>query len=147
MMRVTTRSRYALHALLELANSHGGGPTYLSELCKAAGTSQKYLERIFARLKGAGIVQSSRGRSGGYELAKPPEEVYLIDVWRALEGPVLPLECLADPQSCPKSARCVPQSFWARVASAVADVLERTTLADLAEQAGTELDTAGGAEG
>jgi len=134
MIRVTTRSRYALHALLKLVDAYGAGPIFLGDLSRAAGTSQKYMERIFARLREAGIVRSVRGRSGGYELAKPPEEILLVDVWHALEGPVLPLECLADPRSCPKSSRCVPQSFWAKVAEAVRDVLERTSLAELARQ-------------
>ena len=136
MLKITTKSRYALHALIELASNYGDEPTYLGRLAEAAGTSQKYLERIFARLKEAGIIESFRGKKGGYILARPPAEIRLIDIWRALEGDVLPLECLAEPDSCPKSDRCVPQKFWARIAEAVSDVLKSTTLEELAMQQG-----------
>lgn len=98
------------------------------------GVSRKYLDAIFASLKSAGLVRSRRGAGGGHLLAKDPAEIHLGEVFRALDGPVALVDCVADPEVCSRSHRCVTKNVWTQVSKAIEDTLSSFTLADLVRE-------------
>ena len=98
------------------------------------GVSRKYLDAIFASLKSAGLVRSRRGAGGGHLLAKDPADIHLGEVFRALDGPVALVDCVADPEVCSRSHRCVTKNVWAEVSEAIEKTLASFTLADLVRE-------------
>lgn len=131
MMKVSTRTRYGLRALAMLAATRRGGPMSLRAIAEAAGLPVKYLERLFSRLKAARVVRSRRGAGGGYKLARPPEEIPLLEVFEVLEGPPDPVDCLDPAVVCPHRETCATRDLWQEVSDAVSRVLAGHTLADL----------------
>ncbi|MBN1419829.1 MAG: Rrf2 family transcriptional regulator [Planctomycetes bacterium] len=134
-MRLSTKARYGVRALLELALAHGRGPVQLRRIAEKQGISPKYLEHLLSSLRAAGIVTAVRGMNGGYELTRAPSEIRLIDAYRALEGPVAPVPCSEDPSLCEKSEKCAVHEVWVEMREAIETILEKKTLADLAERA------------
>ena len=130
-MKMTTRGRYGLRAILELARCWGGPPLLMSTLAEREGLSRKYLHALLTSLKAAGLVQSSRGAGGGFRLARPPAEIRLNDVLRAVEGPLSIVGCVARPRSCSRSGRCTARRVWTEVSQAIDQALERFTLQSL----------------
>lgn len=133
MFKVSQRTEYALRALMELAGRFGDGLLPAREIAAAQGIPFRYIEHQLAALHKAGIVESHRGPNGGCELARAPEQIRIFDVIEALEGPLAPMHCLEPhDERCVQSHQCGLQELWSRVETAVRDVFERTTLADLA---------------
>jgi len=89
---------------------------------------------LVAMLKASGLVRSIRGPKGGYELTRPPGDVKLSEVFTTLEGPVVAVECLEHPEFCPRCTECVTRQVWAKMQSAIMDVLESMTLQDLVDK-------------
>ena len=133
-MRVSTKGRYGVRAILDLGMHEDGEPVYLKEIARRQNLSYRYLERLFAGLRKAGIIRSVRGSQGGYQLARPASEILMLDVVEALEGPIRSVGCLDDPHICPITESCVPHDLWSRVNDAVQNVLAETTLAELVEE-------------
>jgi Rrf2 family protein len=136
-MRISTRGRYALRALVDLALSEGEGLVQQEAIARRQEIPSPYLARLMAQLAGAGILSGARGPGGGYRLARPAAEITAGDVVRAVEGPIEVVKC-TDPTSkkvCPRQTVCVTQPLWKRVGQAVAEVLDGVTLQDLVEQA------------
>ena len=133
-MKVSTRSRYGLRAMLELALKYGQGPVMMQSIARNQGISRKYLDTIFTALKNAGLVHSRRGVGGGHVLAKPPEQIRLGDVLRAVEGPVSLVDCIGAPALCARAHRCVTRDIWSEVGRAIEQVLDGVTLADLVQK-------------
>lgn len=131
-MQVSSKGRYGLRAMLELALQYGRGPTALNEIAGEQEISFKYLEQLIATLRSAGLVRSVRGPHGGYQLAKPPEEIKLVEIIEILEGPADPVECLVNPDICDRSEVCAPRDIWGEMGEAVEEVLGGKTLKDLA---------------
>ncbi len=134
-MKLSTRARYGIRASLELACNYGKGPLQIKIIAQKQEISIKYLEQLMAILKSAGFVRSIRGAKGGYVLAKPPNQVKLSDIFNALEGPIVTVECLESDQYCARAADCVARELWSQVQQAVIGVLESVTLEDLAKRA------------
>ena len=134
-MKLSTRTRYAMRAVLELAENFGKGPLQTRVIAKNQDISVKYLEQIMASLKSVGLIRSQRGAKGGYILANPPEKIKLNDVFDVFEGPVVTVECVADDKYCKRSQDCVARHVWAKVQEAVRNVLESMTLQDIIENA------------
>lgn len=123
-MKISTKGRYGLTVVVVLGSKYGEGPVPLRQIAEEQALSEAYLEQLIPPLRNQGIVKSVRGAYGGYMLAKPPEEITSGDVIRILEGPIQPIEGLDDTD--------VPQyELWKRIADAVKDVLDTTTIADL----------------
>ena len=120
--------------MLELALRYGQGPVMMQSIAKGQGISRKYLDTIFTALKNAGLVHSRRGIGGGHVLAKPPQEIRLGDVLRAVEGPVSLVDCVSAPALCSRSHRCVTRDIWSEVGRAIEQVLDNVTLADLVQK-------------
>ncbi|MBI2303496.1 MAG: Rrf2 family transcriptional regulator [Chloroflexi bacterium] len=133
-MRISTRGHYGLRAMVELANTKGSEPVALGDIAQSEHISVGYLEQIFSALKRAGLVTSTRGTKGGYQLAQPPSSVTVGDVLRVLEGPLVIAECaseIAEPGCCERERACASRVVWQRMRDSIVGVLNGTTLADL----------------
>jgi len=140
-MKLSTRSRYGLRAVLELAIEYGKAPMQISSIAQREKISNKYLEQLMSTLKSYGLVRSVRGPKGGYLLAKAPGDIKLSDVFAALEGPMITVECVEHPEFCARCTDCITRQVWVDVQSAMMSVLESRTLQDLVEKT-TESDKA-----
>lgn len=123
-MKITTKGRYGLTIMIELAREYGNGPKSLKSIAQENDLSEHYLEQLAAPLRNAGLVKSVRGAYGGYKLAKAPNEITAGDVIRVLEGPITLVEGI-------ENEKPAQQSLWRRMRDAIRDVLDNTTLEDL----------------
>lgn len=133
-MKLSTRSRYGLRAVLELAVEYGKKPLQIRMIAERQDISNKYLEQLMAILRASGLVRSMRGPKGGYILAKPPAEIKLSEVFTTLEGPMIPVDCLQHPEYCVRCTDCVTRQIWAEIQGAMMKVLDSTTLQDLVDR-------------
>lgn len=131
-MKMSTKGRYGIRVMMELAGHYGLGPTSVAAIARSQGISGKYIHLLVMGLRSAGLVRTVRGPGGGYELAKAPSSITALDVVSALEGRSVPVECVADASSCPRAGRCAARDVWCEVASAVDGVLSGLTLEQLA---------------
>jgi Rrf2 family protein len=131
----STRGEYGVRLMVQLAARHGGGPASLTEIATAEDLPRPYLEQLVVGLREAGLVTSTRGARGGYELTRHPGEIRMSEVIRALEGPLAPMVCASeDPAhatACGRSAACTVSHLWLRIRDAIAATLDSMTLADL----------------
>lgn len=129
-MRLSTKGHYGLHAVMNLAARYGQGAVLLRELCQAHGFSEKYLEQLLRSLRQAGLVESVRGAKGGYWLARPPEEITLLQVVEALEGDLHhpPSQCKGE---CAKHERCALLESWWSSSEVLRQALAQQTVGDL----------------
>ena len=134
-MKLSTRSRYGTRAALELALHHGKGPLQTKIIAERQDISLKYLEQVMSSLKSGGFIRSFRGSKGGYILAREPNQIKLSEVFNALEGPIVTVECLEDPDFCGQAEDCVTREVWSEVQKAMQTVLESITLQDLVDRA------------
>ncbi|MEW6397872.1 MAG: Rrf2 family transcriptional regulator [Bacillota bacterium] len=150
-MKLSTKGRYGVKAMYELARTGRAGPLPLHVIARRQGLSQHYLEQLVGPLREAGLVRSVRGAQGGYELARPPEEITVGDVVRILEGPIAVTDCTVPGtgiEQCGRAEGCVARGVWERVSESIARVLDSITLADLCREAGEPAgDAAGEAAG
>ena len=132
-MKVSAKELYGLRAMGEFARHFGQGPLSLSEISTRQGISQPYLEQIAIDLRRAGLLYSKRGAQGGYYLARSPEETTAGDVIRAVEGTILPIQCVADHKCspCPLEEHCSTRGIWELVRDRLVETLDSITLADL----------------
>ena len=120
--------------MVALAKNHGQGPMSISAMSKASAVPMPYLEQLIGPLRRAGLVESTRGARGGYRLTRSPDAVKVGDVYRVMEGPVAPMECVSEDiteQTCPLIDGCETRPVWLRMRDAIAETLDSTTLADL----------------
>jgi Rrf2 family transcriptional regulator, cysteine metabolism repressor len=124
--------------MVQLARHYGTGPASLAGIAAEEDLPRAYLEQLVVSLREAGLVVSTRGARGGYELARPPEAITMSEVLRALEGPIAPMFCATDDPEhalvCDRSSRCTVNLLWVRVRDAITSTLESMTLADLAPE-------------
>ncbi len=130
-MRLLTRSRYAVRAILDLAMNQDGRPIFIREIAEREGLSERYLENLFLQLKRAGILESSKGRGGGFRLARSPRSITLLEIVEAVEGKISLVECVADESSCDKVSICAPHELWKELAENIRGFLRQYTLEDL----------------
>ncbi|RYG74787.1 Rrf2 family transcriptional regulator [Lentibacillus lipolyticus] len=123
-MKISTKGRYGLTIMLELARKYGDGPLSLKAIAREKNLSEHYLEQLASPLRNAGLIRSIRGAYGGYVLAKDPRDIKAGDIIRVLEGPISPVEGMEDEEPA-------KQALWIRIRDAVKDVLDTTTLEDL----------------
>jgi Rrf2 family protein len=133
-MRISSRAHYGLRMMTELAKAHGGPPLSLAEIGRREAMPLAYLEQLVAPLRRAGMVEGTRGLHGGYRLARSPQDVTVLEIVELMEGPVAPVECLAEnyqPGSCSREPECLSRPLWGRLQQAVEQVLGGTTLSDM----------------
>lgn len=130
-MKMSTRGRYGLRAMMELARHCGEGPVPVETIASNQEISGKYIHNLMASLHSAGLVRTVRGPKGGYELARPPSEITALDAVEALEGKNVLVECVADASSCRRAGRCTARDIWCEVAASIDGVLRKLTLAEI----------------
>ena len=131
-MKISTKGRYALRMMLELAQNENNKPMPIKEISEKQNLSDKYLEQIISVLNKAGYVKSVRGPQGGYQLVKSPKDYTVGMILRLIEGSLAPVECLEfEENTCPRKAGCVTVKVWEKINQAVNDVVDHITLEDL----------------
>lgn len=146
-MKVSTRGEYGVRAMVALARHHGEGPMSIADIARESSVPAAYLEQLVAPLRRAGLVKSKRGAHGGYTLARTPDLVRVGDVYRVMEGPVAPMDCVSEneeDQTCPLIEGCETRPIWLKVRDSIVDALDSTTLADLLEEGGRDSATSTG---
>jgi Rrf2 family protein len=135
-MRISTKGDYATRALQDLALHYDRGPIQIEEIARRQHLPVRYLEQILLGLKRAGFLQSKRGVSGGYYLAKHPREITIGAIIRAMEGPIVPIFCVGSGKReiCIEEPHCCLRDIWSDVRGAVERILDHTTLEDLCRQ-------------
>ncbi|MEG2322940.1 MAG: Rrf2 family transcriptional regulator [Anaerovoracaceae bacterium] len=134
-MKFSTKSRYALRFMVDLAIYSQGNYIPLKEISKRQGISSKYLEQIISLFHKNGYLKSVRGPQGGYMLSKSPAEYTLGDILRVTEGNLAPIPCLMpDENECARQGSCSTLSFWSGLNDAIAEYVDSFTLADLTEK-------------
>jgi Rrf2 family cysteine metabolism transcriptional repressor len=138
-MRISTRGRYALRAMVDLAQHGGNGPVSRQDISERQEISADYLAQLFMHLQSAGLVEGVKGPGGGYQLLRDPSLIRAGDVVRAAEGPVAVVHCTLpcpdEGPACRRLDQCVTHLLWKRVSDAVTEVLDSVTLRDLADEA------------
>lgn len=134
-MKISTKGRYAVRLMLDLALNNTGEPISLKDVAKRQGISDKYLEQIISVLNRAGFVKSVRGAQGGYYLRKRPEDYTMGMILRLTEGSLAPVSCIdeEDEVKCDKQDSCVTVILWRKINDAISDVVDNTTLQDLVD--------------
>jgi Rrf2 family transcriptional regulator, iron-sulfur cluster assembly transcription factor len=132
-MRLTTKGRYAVTAMLDLAMHHAAGPVSLADIAARQGISLSYLEQLFAQLRKRGLVTSTRGPGGGYKLGKEPETIAVSDVILAVDESVDATRC-GGKENCQDDARCLTHDLWVDLSSQIRAFLNDMDLAQLVEK-------------
>ena len=130
-MKLSTKGKYGLKAMFELALSSNGEPVSLKYIAKKQGISDQYLEQIFSLLKKAGLVKSVRGAQGGYLISKEPSEITVADILKVLEGDMAFTECLLDKDSCENFDSCATKFVWAKIKESIEEVTNSISLQDM----------------
>jgi Rrf2 family protein len=133
-MKLSTRGRYGVRLMLELALHYGEGPILLRDIAERQGISEKYLWQLINPLKTTGLVNSLRGAHGGYVLGKAPEAISLKAILRILEGPLCLVDCVDNPALCERSPSCISREIWGEASKNMQQTLEDTTLAAMVER-------------
>ncbi len=131
-MKMSTKGRYGLRVMVELAVQFGAGPVLVDEIAKRQGISAKYIRVLIAGLKTAGLLKAVRGPHGGYELTRAPAGITVLEVVTALEGSLAPVDCVADASHCNRAGCCATRDVWCDVAMAIERTLAGVTLEQLA---------------
>ena len=137
MIRISTRGRYALRAMVDLALHANGEPVLRRDIARRQGISADYVAQLFRRLCAVGLVDGVKGPGGGYVLARAAAAISAGDVVRAVEGPVAVVQCAlpADEPSCNRVDRCVTHLLWKRLSETITEFLDSVTLQDLCDEA------------
>lgn len=130
-MKISTKGRYALRVMVDLAINSNGNYITIKEIAKRQGITNKYLEQIVALLNKAGFLESARGNTGGYKLAKAPKEYIVGDILRATEGDLTPIYCLTNNGECSRKQDCKTYSFWNGLDNVITEYINSKTLEDL----------------
>ncbi|HEX9024014.1 MAG TPA: Rrf2 family transcriptional regulator [Geobacteraceae bacterium] len=136
---ISKKTKYGLKSLLYLARKYNQGPVLISDLAKEERIPKKFLELILLALKNNGVLQSKKGKGGGYYLGKPPREISLGNVVRILDGPLAPVSCVSETayascQECLDERTCGIRLVMKDVRDAIANILDGTSLADMLER-------------
>ncbi len=128
-MKLSTRGRYGVRLMVDLALHYGNGPIYLKDIAGRQGISEKYLWQLINPLKAAGLVSSTRGAHGGYALAREPKGISLKEILQVLEGSLCLVDCVDNPASCKRAASCISRDIWGEASRDMQRTLADTTLA------------------
>ncbi len=135
-MKISTRGRYALRTMVDLAQHGGEGLVTLKDVAARQDLSQKYLEQIVTQLSKAGLVKGTRGPQGGYRLARAPQDYTVAEILEQVEGSLAPVECLeTEKNTCERCSSCATIDMWTGLYKVVTDYLGNITLADVVQRA------------
>ena len=134
-MMISTKGRYALRVMLDLAGHRENGYIPLAEIAARQKISEKYLESILSVLSKAGMLDALRGKGGGYRLAKAPADYSVYDILCLTEGTLAPVTCMKDGESCERAGQCPTRPMWEGLDRVITEYLSRWTVADLLKNA------------
>ncbi len=138
-MRLSTRGRYGLKAMVDLAVAYGAGNVSISALAARQGVSDAYLEQLIGSLRKAGLVNSSRGAQGGYCLSRPPAEISAGEILKVLEGSTTVIDCVSSERvDCGNACSCSARPLWLKLQAGINEVLAATSLQDMADDYKTQ---------
>ncbi len=132
-MKLSTRGRYGIHAMYDLALHANSGPQSIKAIAERQGIPEAYLEQLIAVLKREKLVNSTRGAQGGYALSRRPEEITVGDVLRALEGGLSLVECIQEEETCGRSCECPSRIVWKKIQEGLDRIVDGITLRDMVE--------------
>ena len=138
-MKISTKGRYALRLMLDLAMHHTGNFVPLKAISQRQDISDKYLEQIVHLLSKGGLVQSARGAQGGYRLTREPVEYTVGEILRLVEGSLVPVACLECGANCEHTEKCMTIDLYKRMQKAIDDIVDGTTLVDLIKEHETKM--------
>jgi len=130
-MKISTKVRYGLRFMLNLAERYGSGPMFLRKISEEEEISEKYLSQIVLYLKKAGLITSIRGAKGGYVLSKKPKDITIKSIYDAIEGEIVILDCLKNKNICNRIVDCGSRSFWQDLNNTIDLKLASVTLKDV----------------
>ena len=133
-MKLSTRSRYAARAIIEIAKQANDKPITRKTICDSQQISSSYLENILIILKNQGIIKTTRGPKGGYTLAKDPAEITMYDIVSVFEGSISAVHCVDDPSSCVRNLNCPTKIVWEELMQAQTRVLKKFTIENLVQR-------------
>lgn len=140
-MKLSTKGKYGIKAMVDIAMEYGSNRLSVNLLAAKQGISEAYLEQLIASLKKAGLLDSVRGSAGGYTLSRPPEKISVGEVLRALEGTTALIECVGtEGTDCGNVCSCSARPLWLKLQKRIDDVLNTTTIKDLADDYTTQLE-------
>lgn len=135
-MKLSTRGRYGLRAMFDLAMNASGEPIPIGEIANRQNISESYLEQLFVNLRREGLINSVRGAHGGYLLGSSPDMIYIGQILRALEGNIAPAECVNEDNTsgCLEADACVTRIIWEKIRDSINEVIDSMTLEDMVNQ-------------
>ncbi|NLP29350.1 MAG: Rrf2 family transcriptional regulator [Clostridia bacterium] len=131
-MKLSTRGRYGVKAMVDLAVNYGDDPISIKSISDRQGISEYYLEQLFGPLRKAGIIKSIRGAQGGYILNRSPEQITVAEIIQVLEGPIEISDCI-EGVACSNEDYCATRLLWEKIKNSIDSVLDSTTLNDIVE--------------
>lgn len=129
-MKLSTKGRYGVRAMVDLASNYGGAPVSIKTISKRENLSEYYLEQLFSPLRRANLIRSIRGAQGGYVLCKSPDEITVGDIMTILEGPIEIADCI-DGVECDNVESCATKMVWEKIKKSIDDVMNSITLQDI----------------
>jgi len=133
-MKISTKGRYGLRILLDLARNDGEEPRMIADICKAQNLSEKYVGRLILKLRNAGMLRSVRGARGGYKLKRMPKHITLLEIIETMEGAISIVDCVSCPAKCKNSPRCAARQIWSELNAKLRAALEEITLQDVLDR-------------
>ena len=130
-MKISTKGRYGLRILMDLAIHQSEKPRLIRDIAKSQQISEKYISRLVIALRKAGMIRSVRGVNGGFHIAMKPEDITLLDVIEVMEGPLSIVDCVSAPKKCAHNANCAPREVWCKLNDDIRNLMRGTTLADI----------------
>ena len=130
-MKITTKGRYGLRILIDLAMHDPGKPRMLRDIAQSQQISEKYISRLVIDLRRAHLIRSVRGINGGFFLAKLPEEITLLDILETMEGPISVVDCVRSPEKCHRQRLCPARNIWKDLNEGIRDLTAKITLDDI----------------
>ena len=142
-MNFTAKEDYGIRAVVDIALHRGDSPVQAREIAERQGIPEQFLEQVLATLRRAGIIRSIRGAGGGYDLARGACQIKVGEILRTLSGPLVPIRCVGelDLDRCEQEGSCGVTDLWRRVKLAISDVVDTTSVQDIADRHGLHLDS------
>ncbi len=130
-MKISTKGRYGVRILLDLALHDADAPRQLRDIAESQQISEKYISRLIIDLRRAGMVRSIRGAGGGFRIAKAPEELTLLDIVEVMEGPLSIVDCVRAPDECRRNETCATREIWSKLNTEIRDSMRKITLREI----------------
>ena len=130
-MKISTKGRYGLRILIDLAMHDPSKPRLLRDIAQSQQISEKYISRLVLDLRRAKLIRSVRGINGGFHLVKPPEEITLLEILETMEGPISVVECVRSPEKCSRRTLCPARDIWSKLNDGIRELTQQITLDDI----------------